>query len=73
LVDSKKYLLRVQEKAGTEYAISTNNIFEYNLETKKQKNHEETKVMTLHSFHQANLTWLQMKRDGYEADKNDTF
>ena len=59
----------------TEYAISTNtNLYEYNLETKITKNLTEDNLGydTNPQFSPTgNLTWLQMKRDGYEADKND--
>ncbi|CAH0337165.1 Dipeptidyl-peptidase 5 [Flavobacterium sp. CECT 9288] len=73
--DSKNIYFVCKKKAGTEYAISTNtNIFEYNLETKKTTNitEENQGYDTTPQFSPSgNLTWLQMKRDGYEADKND--
>ncbi|OUD35225.1 S9 family peptidase [Flavobacterium sp. FPG59] len=73
--DSKNIYYVCKKKAGTEYAISTNtNIFEYNLETKKTTNitEENQGYDTTPQFSPSgNLTWLQMKRDGYEADKND--
>ena len=73
--DSKSILYVCKKKAGTEYAVSTNtNIFEYNLETGKTINRTEENLGydTAPQFSPAgNLTWLQMKRDGYEADKND--
>jgi dipeptidyl aminopeptidase/acylaminoacyl peptidase len=73
--DSKSILYVSKKKAGTQYAISTNtNIFEYNLETKKTVNRTEENLGydTAPQFSPTgNLTWLQMKRDGYEADKND--
>ncbi|MSP08311.1 MAG: S9 family peptidase [Chitinophagaceae bacterium] len=64
-----------KKKAGTEYAISTNtDLYEYNLETGKTENRTESNLgydinPTFSPI--GNLTWLQMKRDGYEADKND--
>ncbi|RKS95046.1 dipeptidyl aminopeptidase/acylaminoacyl peptidase [Flavobacterium limicola] len=73
--DSKSILYVSKKKAGTDYAISTNtNIFEYNLETGKtiNKTEENLGYDTAPQFSPTgNLTWLQMKRDGYEADKND--
>ncbi|MGO4905553.1 alpha/beta fold hydrolase [Flavobacterium sp. W20_MBD1_R3] len=73
--DSKSILYVSKKKAGTDYAVSTNtNIFEYNLETGKTINttEENSGYDTAPQFSPTgNLTWLQMKRDGYEADKND--
>lgn len=72
--DSKSILYVSKKKAGTDYAVSTNtNIFEYNLETGKTINRTEDNsgYDTAPQFSPTgNLTWLQMKRDGYEADKN---
>ena len=73
--DSKSIFYVSKKKAGTDYAVSTNtNIFEYNLETGKttNKTQENLGYDTAPQFSPTgNLTWLQMKRDGYEADKND--
>ncbi|TRW96122.1 S9 family peptidase [Flavobacterium gawalongense] len=73
--DSKSILYVCKKKAGTAYAISTNtNIFEYNLETGKTISRTEDNLGcdTAPQFSSTgNLAWLQMKRDGYEADKND--
>ena len=73
--DSKSILYVSKKKAGTQYAISTNtNVFEYNLKTGKTINRTEENLGydTAPQFSPTgNLTWLQMKRDGYEADKND--
>lgn len=64
-----------KKKSGTAYAISTNtDLYEYDIETKKTKN-----ITAPNAGYDTNpafspngdLTWLQMKRDGYEADKND--
>ena len=64
-----------KKKFGTAYAISTNtDLYEYNLDTKTTKNLTEGNMGydTNPAFSPAgDLTWLQMKRDGYEADKND--
>ena len=73
--DSKSILYVCKKKAGTEYAISTDtNIYEYNITTGKTTNRTEGNAGydTAPQFSPTgNLTWLQMKRDGYEADKND--
>ncbi len=73
--DSKSIIYVSKKKFGTEYAISTNtDLYEYNLETKTTKNLTESNkgYDTNPTFSPTgNLTWLQMKRDGYEADKND--
>lgn len=73
--DSKSIIYVCKKKAGTEYAISTNtDLYEYNLETKVTKNlTESNKGYDTNPAFSPNgeLTWLQMKRDGYEADKND--
>ena len=73
--DSKSIVYVSKKKYGTEYAISTNtDLYEYNLETKTTKNLTEDNkgYDTNPQFSPTgNLTWLQMKRDGYEADKND--
>lgn len=73
--DSKSILYVSKKKAGTDYALSTNtNIFEYNLKTGKTINRTEENLgydTALQFSPTGNLTWLQMKRDGYEADKND--
>jgi dipeptidyl aminopeptidase/acylaminoacyl peptidase len=73
--DSKSIIYVCKKKFGTEYALSTNSdLYEYNLETKTTKN------LTASNFgcdtnpafsSTGNLAWLQMKHDGYEADKND--
>ncbi|MEE1899169.1 S9 family peptidase [Flavobacterium rakeshii] len=64
-----------KKKAGTAYATSTNtDLYEYNLSSKTTKNltPDNPGYDTQPAFSpQGDLTWLQMKRDGYEADKND--
>lgn len=64
-----------KKKFGTEYATSTNtDLYEYHLETKQTVNLTENNpgYDTNPTFSpNGDLTWLQMKRDGYEADKND--
>lgn len=73
--DSKSILYVCKKKAGTAYAISTNtDIYEYHLETGITENRTKGNLGydTAPTFSPTgNLTWLQMKRDGYEADKND--
>lgn len=73
--NSKSLFYVSKKKSGTAYATSTNtNLYEYNLETGKTTNSTEDNLGydTNPAFSPAgNLTWLQMKRDGYEADKND--
>jgi len=73
--DSKSVIYVSKKKSGTEYAISTNtDLYEYNIETEETKNLTESNLGydTNPIFSPTgNLTWLQMKRDGYEADKND--
>jgi dipeptidyl aminopeptidase/acylaminoacyl peptidase len=73
--DSKHILYVSKKKAGTQYAISTNtNLYQYNIETGQTVNRTEGNlgydVAPIFSP-SGNLTWLQMKREGYEADKND--
>jgi dipeptidyl aminopeptidase/acylaminoacyl peptidase len=73
--DSKSIVYVSKKKFGTDYAISTNtDLYEYNIETKITKNLTENNLGydTNPAFSPSgNLTWLQMKHDGYEADKND--
>lgn len=73
--DSKSVIYVSKKKAGTEYALSTNtDLYQYDLETKQTKNLTPNNpgYDTNPTFSpQGHLTWLQMKRDGYEADKND--
>jgi dipeptidyl aminopeptidase/acylaminoacyl peptidase len=73
--DSKSIIYVSKKKTGTAYATSTNtDLYEYNLETKTTKNLTENNLGydTAPQFSpNGDLTWLQMKRDGFEADKND--
>ena len=73
--DGKSIVYVSKKKSGTDYAISTNtDIYEYNRETGKTSNRTEENLGydTEPSFSpDGNLTWLQIKRDGFEADKND--
>ena len=73
--DSKNIIYVSKKKFGTAYAMSTNSdLYEFNIETKTTKNLTENNpgYDTYPAFSpNGDLTWLQMKRDGYEADKND--
>jgi dipeptidyl aminopeptidase/acylaminoacyl peptidase len=73
--DSKRIIYVCKKKSGTAYAVSTNtDLYEYNIETKTTQNLTETNLGydTNPAFSSiGDLAWLQMKRDGYEADKND--
>lgn len=64
-----------KKKAGTAYTTSTNtDLYEYSLDTKQTVNLTEKNLgYDTHPTFSPNgdLTWLQMKNDGYEADKND--
>jgi len=73
--DGKKVIYVAKKYYGTNYALSTNtDIYEYDLITKKTNNLTEYNkgydVAPAFSA-KGELAWLQMKRDGYEADKND--
>lgn len=73
--NGKSIIYVCKKKFGTAYALSTNtDLYEYNIETKTTKNlTEENLGYDTNPIFSPNgdLTWLQMKRDGYEADKND--
>lgn len=73
--DSKAIVYVCKKKFGTAYAISTNtDLYRYNLETKTTENltAENPGYDTNPAYSPTGvLAWLQMKRDGYEADKND--
>mgnify|MGYP000529468310 FL=1 len=73
--DSKSILYVCKKKAGTQYAISTNtNIYQYDLAagtTINLTDGNEGYDIAPQFSSTGNLAWLQMKRDGYEADKND--
>jgi dipeptidyl aminopeptidase/acylaminoacyl peptidase len=73
--DSKKVLYVTKKKYGTAYAISTNtDLYEYDIEKGVTKNlTEANKGYDLAPLYNGagELAYLQMKRDGYEADKQD--
>jgi dipeptidyl aminopeptidase/acylaminoacyl peptidase len=73
--DSKSIYYVCKKKSGTPYATSTNtDIYQYNLATKtttnKTENNKGYDTNPIFSP-QGYLTWLSMKNDGYESDKND--
>lgn len=73
--DGKKLVYVAKKKSGTEYALSTNtDLYEYSVETGTTRNlTEDNKGYDINpAFNEAgHLAWMQMKRDGYEADKQD--
>ena len=73
--DGTKIVYACKKKFGTAYAISTNtDLYEYDLASGKTKNlTEDNKGYDLQpSFSKTGqMAYLQMKRDGYEADKQD--
>ena len=73
--DEKSVIYVAKKKTGKEYAISTNtNLYAYDLETKTTKNLTDNNLGydTAPQFSpNGDLSWLQMKHDGYESDKND--
>ncbi|HEY2727040.1 MAG TPA: prolyl oligopeptidase family serine peptidase, partial [Parafilimonas sp.] len=73
--DGKHVLYVTKPKQGTAYAISTNtDLFEYNIETGETKNLTEGMMgydVNPSYNSKGELAWLSMKREGYEADKQD--
>ena len=73
--DGSKIIYVCKKKTGTAYATSTNtDLYEYDVATKTTKNLTEKNLGydTYPTFSpRGELSWLQMKRDGFEADKND--
>lgn len=73
--DSKHIVYVTKQKYGIDYAISTNtDIFSYDIEKGTTKNLTEgMKGYDLNPLYnkKGDLAWLSMKRDGYEADKQD--
>lgn len=73
--DSKHILYTTKKKFGTAYTVSTNtDLYEYDIETGKTKN--LTEGMMGYDVQPAynskgQLAWLSMKRNGFEADKQD--
>ncbi|MRS64820.1 S9 family peptidase [Larkinella terrae] len=73
--DGKHIVYVTKKKTGTDYAVSTNtDLFEYDITTGTTRNlTEDNKGYDVNPEYNAKgqLAWLQMKRDGYEADKQD--
>jgi dipeptidyl aminopeptidase/acylaminoacyl peptidase len=73
--DGKAVVYVAKKKFGKDYAVSTNtDLYEYDIEKGTTKNlTANNKGYDLSpSFNQqGQLAWLQMKRDGYESDKQD--
>lgn len=73
--DSKRIVYVAKKKKGTEYAVSTNtDLYEYNIETGITQNLTASNkgYDVSPQFNEAGtLAWMQMKRDGFEADKQD--
>ena len=73
--DGSKVIYVCKKKFGTEYAISTNtDLYEYDVTSKTTKNLTEGNLgydVAPQFSPNGDLSWLQMKRDGFEADKND--
>jgi dipeptidyl aminopeptidase/acylaminoacyl peptidase len=74
--DSKTIVYVCKKKVGKEYAISTNtDIYAYDIGDAKTSNLSEGMmgydVAPSFSPDGKRIAWLSMKRDGYEADKND--
>lgn len=73
--DGKNVVYVAKKKYGTEYAISTNtDLYSYNIASGKTTN--LTGGMMGYDINPAfnkknELAWLSMRRDGYEADKQD--
>lgn len=73
--DGKKVIYVTKKKFGTDYTVSTNtDLYEYDIIKKTTRNlTEENKGYDIAPAYntKGTLAWLQMKRDGYEADKQD--
>ncbi len=73
--DGKKVIYVTKKKTGTAYAVSTNtDLYQYDIATGTTTNlTEDNPGYDLNpAFNNTGkLAWLQMKRDGYESDKQD--
>lgn len=73
--DSKYIVYVTKKKSRTPYSVSTNtDLFQFELATAKTTNLTEGMMgydINPSFSYQGVLAWLSMKRDGYEADKND--
>ncbi len=74
--DGKEVIYTCKKMSGINYAISTNSdLYAYNMESGETKNQTNGRMgydmNPKYSPKGKYLSWLSMKRDGYEADKND--
>jgi len=73
--DGNQVIYVTKKLYGTDYTVSTNSdIFSYDLQTKQTVNlTADNKGYDTSPSYSSNgvMAWLQMKRDGYESDKND--
>lgn len=73
--DGKRIVYVAKKKKGTAYAVSTNtDLYEYNIETGVTQNLTASNkgYDVSPQFNEVGtLAWMQMKRDGFEADKQD--
>src|SRR5258705_1420653 len=73
--DGKAVVYVTKKKYGKDYAVSTNtDLYEYDIESGTTKNLTEGRLgydINPSYSSQGTLAWLSMKRDGYEADKQD--
>jgi dipeptidyl aminopeptidase/acylaminoacyl peptidase len=73
--DSKYVVYVAKKKSGKEYALSTNtDLYRYDVETGKTYNLTEGMMgydINPVYNNKSRLAWLSMKRDGFEADKQD--
>ena len=73
--DSKLIVYVAKKKVGTAYAVSTNtDLYAYEVATGKTTNLSDGMMgydVSPSYSAQGVLAWLSMKRDGFEADKND--
>ncbi len=73
--DGKHVVYVAKKSFGTAYAVSTNtDLYEYDVEKGTTRNLTESNKgydISPRFNKQGQLAWLQMKRDGYEADKQD--
>ncbi|MBN8702395.1 MAG: S9 family peptidase [Bacteroidetes bacterium] len=73
--NGKEVVYCTKKKYGKDYTVSTNtDLYSYSIETKQTKNLTSTMLgYDINPSFNSNgdLAWLTMKRDGYEADKQD--
>jgi len=73
--DGKNVVYVSKKKFGKDYAVSTNtDLYSYNIETGKTEDlTADNKGYDVNPSYNKNgtLAWMSMKRDGYEADKQD--